>query len=310
MQSLQLLNRKIVESPAQSLSSPNRTFSILQWNVLSSELGTPDSFPKVNTDHLLPTYRQPLIVQEIKSYSPDFVCLEEASTIDLEFFKSIDSTKYGCVYQEKFEGNDGLCFLYNQIKYDLIKSEKQSYIDLEKNKKQSQVFQLNIFKPKEQEGTHKDYLMIAFTHLKAKAPFASIRLSQLNQLVKSIEEAKTSLLEKEKGANLGVVVCGDFNDEPESEPLKSFKGALKSFKSAYEGEVYTTFKYRESAKEDGVKEMKLYKRVIDYVFYNENLELLGRSEIPEDAAVDPNGLPCAGYPSDHLSLFCKFSFTK
>ena len=310
MEAVQLLNRKIIETLTKPLPNSNRTFSVLQWNVLSSELGTPDSFPKVNTDFLLPTYRKPLIAQDIKTYSPDFVCLEEASKIDLEFFKAIDPTKYGCIYHEKYEGNDGLCFLYNQIKYDLIKSEKESYIDLEKNKKQSQVFQLNVFKPKEQEGTQKDFIMVIFTHLKAKAPFASVRLAQLNQLVKRIEEAKTSLLEQVKDANLGVVVCGDFNDEPESEPLKYFRGALKTMKSAYEGEVYTTWKIRENTKDDGVKEMKLTKRVIDYMFYNENLELLGRSEIPQDDAVDPNGLPCAGYPSDHLSLFCKFHFTQ
>jgi len=300
-----LLNRKILNLPSQAPPLSHKTFTLLQWNALSSELGTAEAFPKANPSHLLPLYRQPLIAQEIKSYSPDFVCLEEASQIDLEFFKAIDSTNYESIYHQKTGGLDGLCLLYNKTKFDLAQSELQNYIDPETNAKQSQVFQLNIFKPKWQDN---DYIMVVFTHLKAKAPFGHIRLAQLNQLVKFVEEAKGRFLEEHKDVNLGIVICGDFNDEPESEPLKYFKEKTK-FNSAYEGETYTTFKIREVEK-DGVKEMKVFRRVIDYVFYNDNLGLVGRSEIPAVENVDVNGFPCEGYPSDHLSLFCKFGFMK
>ena len=281
-----------------STSASKSSFSILQWNTLSSHLT--NTFPKANPEHLVTPYRQPLLAQELKAYSPDFVCLEEVNQDDVEFFKAVfDSTKYSSIYQIKHQGKDGLFFLYNQEKYELVKSDCQGYIDLEKNTKQSQVFQVNIFKHRDEEKEGKSYLLIAFTHLKAKEPFTAIRLEQVKQLVKIVEEAKRSFIEsqKEADAKLGVVICGDFNDVPTSEPIKYLEQATK-FKSAYEEITFTTFKIRE----------KVQKRVIDYVFYNENLQLIAKSNIPTEETIGENGLPNAEYPSDHLSLFCKFVY--
>lgn len=293
-----LLSRKITNLSESIHSNSKSTFTVLQWNTLNSQLT--DSFPKADPLYLTSSHRNPLLIQEIKSYSPDFVCLEEVNNLDIDLFKGIfDSTEYDCIFHGKYQGTDGLCFFYNQKRYELVKSELQTYIDLETNKKQSQVFQLNILRQKNSEGSESDYLMIIFTHLKAKEQNTEIRNQQVKQLLKFMNETKEEFLESKKGSNinLGIVVCGDFNDEPHSEPIRLFEEATK-FKTAFEGEKFTTFKIRNEVK----------KRVIDYVFYNESLQLIGKNNIPTEELIGVNGLPNEGYPSDHLSLVCKFAF--
>lgn len=293
-----LLSRKLIKPQDVSSTGSQETFSVLQWNTLASHLDTPDSFPKINPDYLLKTYRQPLMVKEIQAFAPDFVCMEEVHNSDVEFFKSI-YPKYACIFHSKHQGEDGLCFLYNQDKFEIVKSELQSYID-ENGAKQSQVFQVNIFKLKTEEASKNDYVMVAFTHLKAKGPNVAIRVGQVKQLVQFIDEKKKQFIESQTEAStkLGLVVCGDFNDEPQSEPLKYLEEHTQ-LKTAFAGETYTTFKIREKA----------YKRVIDYIYYSDNLSLLEKSNIPvAEEVIGELGLPNADYPSDHLSLFCRFEF--
>eukprot|EP01125_Pyxidicula_operculata_P007606 TRINITY_DN2584_c0_g1_i2.p2 TRINITY_DN2584_c0_g1~~TRINITY_DN2584_c0_g1_i2.p2 ORF type:complete len:113 (-),score=33.15 TRINITY_DN2584_c0_g1_i2:81-419(-) len=98
---------------------------------------------------------------------------------------------------------------------------------------------------------------------------------------------------------LPVIVCGDFNDTPDSLVCTEFS---KKLKSAYSNDDkhWTTWKKRDA----------VVKRTIDYIFYDDKkLEPTHLLSIPKDSDV-PNNLPAPYYPSDHISIGAVFEEVK
>lgn len=105
--------------------------------------------------------------------------------------------------------------------------------------------------------------------------------------------------------NLPVIICGDFNDEPDSLVYKVVKNEnyTSSYSFYYDSKVepYTTAKMR---KHEIV-------HCIDYIWFNSpNLYVKKLLEIPNLKQAFPHLLPSSKYPSDHLSLAVEFGLLK
>jgi len=136
-------------------------------------------------------------------------------------------------------------------------------------------------------------LTIVAVHLKAKDGNEKVRENQVKTLVQELKDFSKGTI---------VVICGDFNDIPDSLAFKAVKTVenLNSAYSYYDNtniEPFTTYKERSC----------VVKRCIDYIFFDKTalvpLQLL---EIPH---LDVP-LPRKDYPSDHLAISAIFGFKK
>jgi len=100
-----------------------------------------------------------------------------------------------------------------------------------------------------------------------------------------------------------VIICGDFNDIPDS---LCYKVVSKEYTSSHlvkdssEQEPWTTWKKRQT----------VVKRAIDYIWYaseTSKMEVLKLLEVPNDSVL-PDMLPASYYPSDHLALAVELSY--
>ena len=135
---------------------------------------------------------------------------------------------------------------------------------------------------------------IAVTHLKAKQEGRELRMAQGKHLLSEI---------KSFAENHPVIVCGDFNATSDEPVYKLFSGNDSSLKlsSSYVTPHYgnkepplTSWKFRAAGES---------KYTIDYIWFTpDTLTVESIWTIPTEEGIEKDGLPCAKYPSDHVSL--------
>lgn len=298
----------VTEACSDYITSPH-SLRVFQWNILSQALGKEnDNFVKCPDEALDWNHRKYLIVEEIIEYCPDIICLQEVDHFNFlkhvlgtqgytgMFFPKPDSP---CFYINGNNGPDGCALFFRSDKFELVKAETRI---LEIWRIQSnQVALLMILKIK-QTGQE---ICVATTHLKAKhsALLATLRNEQGKDLVQFV---------KDKSEGRPVVLCGDFNAEPQepvySTVLKGYQNLASAYAecnandeiellpSASREPPYTTWKIREEGE---------VCHTIDYVFYTKDrLELEGVLEFPTEKDVGSGRVPNLSYPSDHFSLVC------
>lgn len=241
------------------------------------------------------------ILEEIVRYSPTILCMEEVDQYEylLEFltklgyvgifFPKPDSP---CLYQENNSGSDGCAIFYLSKLVTL--SQSHSIILQENGRQSNQVAIIGQFCGK---GKSSQPFYVGTTHLKAKRGYHEMRRLQGEFISKYLCD---------NHSDAPVIFCGDFNAEP-TEPLYSvMKACQLNLTSAYTSlshdkqtePKYTTWKVRPNGEEC---------HVIDYIWYTSSgLKLKSILDIATEDEVGKNRLPCARYPSDHLSLVCDF----
>lgn len=133
------------------------------------------------------------------------------------------------------------------------------------------------------------------THLKAKQPFADIRLAQIQGTLQYLTEHYSS--------RAHIIIAGDFNGdagEPFYDAVRQagFSSAYQSMSNDNKEPAFTTWKFREH---DGVENEQC--RTIDYIFYKpEGFVPKAILKLPSKEDIGVNGLPSNEYPSDHLAL--------
>jgi len=172
-------------------------------------------------------------------------------------------------------------------------------------------------------------MVVAVTHLKAQKSETNekIRRMQAEEVLGFVQNAVRQQAVKQGSDDIPVLIMGDLNADPPSEiPFadSSVKRILSNhclpggdeeakplkFCSAYpvdppQASFFTTWKTRGT---DTVK------RIIDYIFYSDNLKCTEWLEVPTEeeleGAQSPNHAPLPGlrYPSDHLMVAAKFDF--
>ena len=269
--------------------------NLFQWNTLNRQLSDKKAFPYVDDKYLVWEYRHPLIKKIIEENKSDIICLEEVSFFDEDFKQKMFetyNTKYDLIFEartSKFMGN------VLGVNKELFSIEKHENIVLDgpDGKPSGQNMIVALINDKKTNSK----FMVIVVHLKAKAENENIRLGQIDHLMKYIEE---KLLGK-----YPLFILGDFNAEPTySCILKLLENKKINAKSLFDfNELgFSTIKLRD----------KLYKRIIDYIFFvpkekdgkDKELKIL-TAEKAKPTIDEKIGLPNDVFPSDHLFLKAK-----
>lgn len=278
----------------------NITFTLFQWNTLCNILAHKKSFPYVEEKFLEWKYREPLLKKIINENKADVICLEEVGNFEDEFKNEIldkCEIKYDLIFERRENKIMGNVIGVNK---DLFEIEKYDKIFLEQDNEGKEK-KINIISAFIKEKKTKNIFVIIATHLKAKEQFEEVRKCQMRHLMRYIEE---NILGK-----FPFFIPGDFNAEPNYESISNLMSNQKiKIKSVFDFSKIemTTIKMRD----------KLYKRIIDYIFYcgknNEStekeIEILSK-EIANTPINEKIGLPNENFPSDHLFLKAKIKLS-
>lgn len=253
---------------------------ILIWNVLCKEFCNAASFPKVTSESLDWTKRKQLIRDFLSSHSAQLLYLTEVDTYQ-EF--------YGALLAEL-----GYRVIV-EVHRDLIAFKKEEIVIF--NKKSVFYNDGSQFYIKMQISEN---LMLFCTHFKSKFD-PECRERRLNQAKQLRAEMELYL------HRFNVLVCGGFNDYPDSEPLNVLMG--KEFQCLSSEDVsFTSFKIREkTGKEKGIKDYFLLAE-------SDNCTAVSKSISSYDVSVltrvdEEHGLPNEDIPSDHLPVVLDLELT-
>ncbi len=205
------------------------------------------------------------------------------------FFPKPDSP---ALNTKETNGPDGCAMFYKTAKFDIVKKDTLILKNITNNVATNQVCVKHILGFK--ESLEPKQICIATTHLKAKHGYEQLRRDQGAWLLEHLEKAT--------GKEMPLIVCGDFNADPNEPVISLFGSSSLGLKSVYkqftdDGQEppYTTWKIRD----------KDVCRTIDYMWYR-GVSPKSVLELPTPEQVGENRLPGMHYPSDHISLAADF----
>ncbi|XP_034546341.1 nocturnin [Notolabrus celidotus] len=287
---------------------------VMQWNILAQALGEgKDGFIRCPLDALNWQERKYLILEEILTYRPDILCLQEVDHYYDTFQPILASLGYHgnflakpwspCLDVEQNNGPDGCALFYRHSRFSL-----QATAHLRLSAMMLPTNQVAIVQTLSCRETGRR-LCVAVTHLKARSGWERLRSSQGADLLQSLRSI-TSPRSDSEAASGGVplLVCGDFNAEPSEDVYRRFSSSPLGLNSAYkllsaDGQTepaFTTWKIRPSGESCST---------LDYIWYSHDaLSVDCLLDIPTEEQIGPDRLPSYHYPSDHLSLLCDVSF--
>ncbi|KAM4555148.1 nocturnin isoform 1-T1 [Odontesthes bonariensis] len=288
---------------------------VLQWNILAQALGEgKDGFIRCPPEALNWHERKYLILEEILTYQPDILCLQEVDHYYDTFQPIMASLGYHgsflakpwspCLDVEQNNGPDGCALFFRCSRFTLQASAhlRLSAMLLPTN-------QVAIVQTLQCQLTGRQ-LCVAVTHLKARSGWERLRSAQGADLLQSLRSI-TSQRSGPWGASSGPIpsiVCGDFNAVPSEDVYRRFSSSPLGLNSAYkllssDGQTepaYTSWKVRPCGESCST---------LDYIWYSQGALSVDRLlDIPTEEQIGPQRLPSYHYPSDHLSLLCDFSF--
>ncbi|CAN9514546.1 unnamed protein product [Ophioblennius macclurei] len=290
---------------------------VMQWNILAQALGEgKDGFVCCPLDALNWHERKYLILEEILTYRPDVLCLQEVD----HYYDTLQPIMSGlgyhgsflakpwspCLDVEQNNGPDGCALFYRRSRFSL-----QATAHLRLSAMMLPTNQVAIVQTLSCRVTGR-HLCVAVTHLKARCGWERLRSAQgadlLQRLWSITGPGRGQHYQEEQPGLLPLVVCGDFNAEPSEDVYRRFSSSPLGLDSAYkllssDGQTepaYTTWKIRPSGESRGT---------LDYIWYSrEALSVDGLLDIPTEEQIGPDRLPSYHYPSDHLSLLCDLRF--
>ncbi|XP_061835619.2 nocturnin [Nerophis lumbriciformis] len=289
---------------------------VMQWNILAQALGEgKDGFIRCPLEALNWKERKYLILEEILTYRPDIVCLQEVDHYYDTFQPIMASLGYHgsflakpwspCLDVKQNNGPDGCALFYRLSRFSL-----QTSVHLRLSAMMLPTNQVAIVQILNCRLTSRR-LCVAVTHLKARSGWERLRSAQGADLLHSLRNITsrsggTQDLQSSEADPL--VVCGDFNAEPSEDVYRHFRSSPLGLDSAYkllssDGQTeppYTTWKIRPTGESCST---------LDYIWYTRNaLSVDCLLDIPTEDQIGPDRLPSFHYPSDHLSLLCDIRF--
>ncbi|XP_018601682.2 nocturnin-like isoform X2 [Scleropages formosus] len=264
-----------------------------------------DSFVRCPPDALNWAERKYLILEEILTYQPDILCLQEVDHYYDTFQPVFNSLGYHstfypkpwspCLDVESNNGPDGCALFFRKECFELVDSVSLRLTAMMVSTNQVAIIQKLRCK---QTGR---LLCVAVTHLKARSGWERLRSAQGSDLLYHLQHVT-------QGTCIPLLVCGDFNAEPSEDVYRRFATSSLNLNSAYkllstDGQSeppYTTWKIRPSGESC---------HTLDYVWYSQHAFVVDSVlDFPTEEQIGPNRLPSYNYPSDHLSLVCNLNF--
>ena len=235
-------------------------------------------------------FRKEFLASQINFYNPDFLGTQESLPFQITY---IDSQLPEHSYIGKSRDADGKgeysAIFYNNKKYKLIK-ENTFWLSKTPNKPSkgwdaanTRICTYGLFEDKK---TNKEFWVFN-THLDHIGKIA--REQSVLLILKKIKEINTK--------NYPLILMGDLNAEPESDPILKLKSELNDSKEASiekpfgPSGTFNAFKFNKP----------VYKR-IDYIFISKTTNI----KVQKHAVLsDSKDLK---YPSDHLPVYIELSF--
>ncbi|XP_077574856.1 nocturnin isoform X1 [Stigmatopora nigra] len=292
------------------------TIRVMQWNILAQALGEGlDSFVQCPPEALSWSRRKYLILDEILTYRPHVLCLQEVD----HYFDTLQPVLARLGYSGKFcpkpwspcldvEGNngpDGCALFFDESRFEFLDcvSLRLSAMMIPTN----QVALVMILCCR----STRRHVCVAVTHLKARSGWEWLRSAQGSDLLRQIQNVvQKHAVRTSTGCDIPIpmIICGDFNAVPNEEVYCHFVTSPLGLDSAYKKlsqdsltePEFTTWKIRPTGE---------CCSTLDYIWYSQDtLRVDAVLDMPSEEEIGPNRLPSFSYPSDHLSLVCDFSF--
>ncbi|XP_071373645.1 nocturnin-like isoform X2 [Centroberyx affinis] len=304
--------------PSDGDGTPSSPIRVMQWNILAQALGEGvDSFVQCPLEALSWSQRKYLILEEILTYRPHILCLQEVD----HYYDTFQPILAGLGYSSNFcpkpwspcldvEGNngpDGCALFFDQSRFEFVDSVgiRLSAMLIPTN----QVAVVTMLRCRLTGRC----VCVAVTHLKARSGWERLRSSQGSDLLRQLQNFVQKCPGGPPGApaidsDTPLLICGDFNAIPTEDVYRRFALSPLGLDSAYKKlsrdgltePEYTTWKIRPTGE---------CCSTLDYIWYSQNkLSVEAVLDMPTEEQIGPNRLPSYNYPSDHLSLVCDFSF--
>ncbi|NXT85195.1 ANGE2 protein, partial [Zapornia atra] len=207
-------------------------FTVMSYNILSQNLLEDNShlYKHCRQRLLIWTYRFPNILQEIKQWDADVLCLQEVQEdhYRTEIKSSLESLGYHCEYKMRTGRKpDGCAICFKTSKFSLISSNPVEFFrrDIPLLDRDN-VGLVLLLQPRFHCKTNAA-ICVANTHLLYNPRRGDIKLTQLAMLLAEI----ASVAPQKDGTFCPIIICGDFNSVPGS-PLYRF---IKEGKLNYGG---------------------------------------------------------------------------
>ncbi|KAL5779695.1 hypothetical protein ACOSQ2_010432 [Xanthoceras sorbifolium] len=344
-------------------ASGDVTFSVLSYNILA------DMYASISRDikSYCPTwalawdYRRKNLLREIIEYNADIICLQEVQSDHFENFFKPELTKlgYSVMYKRKKEGIytdkgdifEGCATCYRRLLFKEVKRyefefantalsvvealepqlKNEGHIRLMKDNL-ALVVVLEAVKDGRSHDASQTRICVANTHIHANPKLPDVKLCQVVDLVHGLENIIQS--------QVPLLICGDLNSCPESDPHKFLvRGGIDSFHSTEETDPLRIYKhlklnhslvlvsaYASLFSAEGIEKRQLKKMdsntfeplftnftprfsgTIDYILYSaDSLRVIGVLELLDrESESVRDGLPSAQWSSDHIALMARF----
>ena len=247
-------------------------FSVMTWNIRRT----------TNADRGVRSFkkRSGKMVELIKEADPDIICMQEATSSQISFFKKkLHGMSVIYAYRDKTRSPESCPVFYNANRFELVSSE---------------TFWLSDTPEKMSRTWEADYYRIC-TAIKLKDKLTGNELAIFNTHIDyKSEDTKLKRVdlinEKAAGFDCPIVLTGDFNSVPASSAIERTKTYFtEAGEGKPDGDKITFNNYL------GDRQKK-----IDYVFYKGNIESLSYSVIDR-----PYGKII---PSDHYPIKAEFTY--
>uniref|UniRef100_A0A3P9HY38 Nocturnin n=1 Tax=Oryzias latipes TaxID=8090 RepID=A0A3P9HY38_ORYLA len=307
------LHRQFVHLNNNGHGAPNSPVRVMQWNILAQALGEGvDNFVRCPLDALCWSQRKCLLLEEILTYRPHILCLQEVDHYYDTFEPVLAGLGYSghfcpkpcspCLYVEGNNGPDGCALFFDRSRFELLDSTSTRLyaIMIPTN----QVAVVTTLRCRITGGL----VCVAVTHLKARSGWEWLRSAQGSDLLWQLQNLTNKLCAGLGEDSIPLLICGDFNAVPTEEVYRHFAVSPLGLDSAYkklsqDGSTepkYTSWKIRATGE---------CCSTLDYIWYTrDTLKVNAVLDMPTEEQIGPDRLPSYSYPSDHLSLVCDFTF--
>ncbi|KAK1351978.1 Carbon catabolite repressor protein 4-like [Heracleum sosnowskyi] len=348
-------------SSSEPRSTSGINFTVLSYNILADLYASRNAHQNTPAWALAWEYRSQNLLNEIIGYNSDIICLQEVQSdhFDTYFQPEMEKHGYSSVYKKKtkevYTANqyimDGCATFFRNDKFKLIIKYELEFdnhlfpvVDmLQPNQRNEVCFRLmkgNIAVVLILEAVGNDTLQngvksrigVANTHIHADSNFQDAKMFQVVNFIKGLEEISNS--------QIPLLICGDMNSLPKSDPYKFVReGKVRHISnklrdplgiqkhmvfchsmrlaSAYASLIQSENVERKQKAKMNIKtgEPKFtnfgsgHPRTLDYIFYTEtDLKVEKLLELLDKKNVGGLALPSHLWSSDHIALMASFSY--
>eukprot|EP00299_Pterocystis_sp_00344_P011586 c5430_g1_i2.p1 GENE.c5430_g1_i2~~c5430_g1_i2.p1 ORF type:complete len:318 (-),score=89.35 c5430_g1_i2:62-1015(-) len=289
-------------------------FKVMQFNVLADALSGADEhhggFIHTPFECLDWEYRKSQLLEEVKRFDPDVVCMEEVDHYDDWFQPQLASLGYSSHFLPKAKPppTDGCALFYKTSTFQPTTATSASVSDPQEtiHITYPNASQVALLVPLTHISTNKQ-IIFSVTHLKATKDESGevIRVEQATHLLDALHTTHTTTT-----AATPHILCADLN----AQPIASGNIQPRSYQAILENSLQLDSAYRaHTGSEPDYTTWKLRKHeakmTIDYVFFSkEHFVVTELLSIPTPEEMPTNRLPALEYPSDHFAILAGFAW--